>query len=127
MRSSVVLVDDVRDSQESSTALLTAEGYEVSVVADGDGALQVLSKRRPAAILFQILDPANGAIDFVRQLALSRDASTVPVVVVTALNDYQVGSFLDGVPGIRRILHSPCSPEALRQAMSDAIRYTKAS
>jgi len=97
------------------------------VVADGEGALQVLSKRRPAAILFQILDPANGAIDFVRQLALSRDASTVPVVVVTALNDYQVGSFLDGVPGIRRILHSPCSPEALRQAMSDAIRYTKAS
>jgi CheY-like chemotaxis protein len=127
VKNSVVVVDDVPESQESSTALLTAEGYEVESVANGEGALQMLSKRRPTAVLFQVLDPANGAIDFVRRLALSRHASSVPVVVVTALNEYQVGSFLDGVPGVRRVLHSPCTPEALRQAMADAVRYTKAN
>ena len=121
----VMLVDDVLESQESSAALLAAEGYEVSRAADVEGALQALSKHRPAAVLFQVLHPANGAIDFVRRLALSPHTSTVPVVVVTALNQYQVGSFLDGVPGVRRVLNPPCSPEALRQAIAVAVRYAK--
>jgi len=127
MKNSIVLVDDVPASQDSSTELLTAEGYEVSTVSDGEGALQALSKRRPTAVLFQILEPANGAIDFVRRLALSRHASSVPVVLVTALNEFQVGSFLNGVPGVRRILHSPFTPEDLRLAMAQAVRYSKAN
>jgi CheY-like chemotaxis protein len=127
VKAGVVLVDDVLESQESSRALLSAEGYDVSRVADGEGALKALSKRRPAAVLFQMLKPANEAIDFVRRLALSRHALSVPVVVVTALNEVQAGSLLHGVPGVRRILHSPCSPEDLRHAMAQAVRYSKAN
>ncbi len=122
-----MLVDDVLESRETSAALLAAEGYEVSRAADGEGALQALSKRRPAAVLFQILTPANAAIDFVRRLALSRHAHSVPVVVMTALNEFQVGSFLGGVPGVRRILHSPCPPESVREAVEQAVRYSKAN
>src|ERR1041384_4308124 len=123
MKSSIVLVDDVTASQESSTALLTAEGYEVSTMSGGDEALQSLSKRRPSAVLFQILDPANGGIDFVRRLALSRHALSVPVVLVTALNEFQVGSFLNGVPGVRKVLYSPCPPDVLKDAVAQAVRY----
>jgi hypothetical protein len=88
-------------------------------------ALQAISKRRPAAVLFQILNPANAAIDFVRRLAISRHALSVPVVVMTALNEFQVGSFLGGVPGVRRILYFPCPSEALREAVDQAVRYSK--
>jgi len=123
---SVMLVDDVPESQESSAALLDADGYEVSRLADGEEALRELSKRRPAAVLFQILEPANAMIDFVRRMALSRNAAFVPVVVLTALNEFQVGSFLNGVPGVRRIFYSPCPPEVLREAVAQAVRYSQA-
>ena len=123
MRSSLVLVDDVPASQDSSAALLTAEGYEVSTASDGEGALELISKRRPNAVLFQLLDPANGAIDFVRRLALSRHALSVPVVLVTALNEFQLGSFLNGVPGVRRILYAPCPPAVLKETVAQAVRY----
>jgi CheY-like chemotaxis protein len=123
---SILLVDDVPGSQESSASLLDAEGYEVSRAADGDEALRELSQRRPAAVLFQILQPANAMIDFVRRMALTRQAAFVPVVVLTALNEFQVGSFLNGVPGVRRIFYSPCPPEVLREAVAQAVRYSQA-
>jgi len=123
MKNSIMLVDDAPASQDSSTALLTAEGYEVSTASDGEQALELLSKHRPNAVLFQILDPANGAIDFVRRLALSRHALSVPVVLVTALNEFQLGSFLNGIPGVRKVLYSPCPPDVLKDAVAQAVRY----
>ena len=126
MKSSIMVVDDVAESRDTAAALLTADGYDVSTASDGEEALEGISKLRPSAVLFQIRDPARGVIDFVRLLALSRQAF-VPVVVVTALNEYQVGSFLNGVPGIRRILHFPCSPEDLRRATAQVVRYAQAN
>jgi len=123
MKNTIMLVDDVPASQDSSTALLTAEGYEVSTASDGEGALELLSKHRPNAVLFQILDPANGAIDFIRRLALSRHVLSVPVVLVTVLNEFQLGSFLNGIPGVRKVLYSPCPPDVLKEAVAQAVRY----
>jgi len=116
-------VDDVPESQDSSAALLSAEGYEVSTASDGEGALELISKRRPNAVLFQLLEPANGAIDFIRRLALSRHALSVPVVLVTALNEFQLGSFLNGVPGVRKVLYAPCLPAVLKDTVALAVRY----
>lgn len=126
VKASVMLVEDVLQSQESCADLLSAEGYEVSRAVDGEEALRALSERRPAVVLFRILEPPKEAIDFVRRLALHRYALSVPVVVLTALNEYQVGSFLNGVPGVRKILYSPCPPEVLREAVAQAVRYSKA-
>lgn len=126
MKSSIVVVDDVVESRETAAALLTAEGYDVTTASDEEEALEGISKRRPSAVLFQIRDPARRVIDFVRLLALSRQAF-VPVVVVTALNEFQVGSFLNGVPGVRRILYFPCSPDDLRRATAQAVGYGQAS
>ena len=123
MKNTIMLVDDVPASQDSSTALLTAEGYEVSTASDGEGALELLSKHRSNAVLFQILDPANGAINFVRLLALSRHVLSVPVVLVTVLNEFQLGSFLNGIPGVRKVLYSPCPPAVLKDAVAQAVRY----
>jgi len=124
MSSNIALVDDVPKSQDTSTALLTSEGYEVSMASDGEEALQLLGKRRPNAVLFQILEPPDGAIDFVRRLALTRHAFSVPVVLVTALNEFQLGSFLNGVPGVRRILYSLCPPDVLKDAVAQAVRHS---
>lgn len=122
MKSKVVIVDDVRESLATASAFLTDEGYEVAPASSSEQALKMIEGRRPDAVLFRILNPANGAIDFVRRLALNREARMLPVVMVTALNEYQIGSFLNGVPGVRRILYEPCAPEALRESMALALR-----
>lgn len=120
--STVLVVDGVTESQETTSVLLKAEGYDVSSVPDVEQALKSVDEQKPTAILFQILDPAKGVIEFVRRLALSRAAKDVPVVVVTALNEFQLGSFLNGVPGIRRIVYSPSPPEALLGALAQAVK-----
>jgi CheY-like chemotaxis protein len=120
--STVLVVDGVAESQASTSVLLTAEGYDVSSVPDVEQALKSVDERRPTAILFQILDPAKGVIEFVRRLALSRAGKGVPVVVLTALNEFQLGSFLNGVPGVRRVVYSPSPPEALLGALALAVK-----
>lgn len=117
-------MDDRSESRESTAKLLTGEGYDVSGVQDGDEALAGLGKHRPSAILFRILEPANAAIEFVRRMAISRYALAVPVVVVTALTEFQMGSFLNGVPGVRKIVYSPCEPQALLGALAQAVQYS---
>lgn len=124
MKSGIVVVDNVSESRESSASLLRAEGYDVFTALDGEEALEGLSKRRPSAVLFQTLEPAKAAIDFVRRLALSLLTRSVPVVVVTALNEFQLGSFLNGVPGTRKVLYSPCPPDVLKDAVAQAVRYS---
>jgi CheY-like chemotaxis protein len=122
VKSKVVIVDDVPESLTTASTLLTGEGYEVAPASSSDQALKMIEGRRPDAVLFRILNPANVVIDFVRRLALNREARMVPVVLVTALNEYQIGSFLNGVPGVRRILYEPCPPDDLRKSMALALR-----
>ena len=125
MASTVLVVDGVPESQSTTSALLTAEGYEVSSAPDSEQALKAIDQRRPTAILFQILEPAKAVIEFVRRLALSRAAKAVPVVVLTALSEYQLDSFLNGVPGVRRIVPSPSAPEALLGALALAVKDSR--
>jgi CheY-like chemotaxis protein len=122
VKSKVVIVDDVQESLTTTSAFLTDEGYEVTPASSSEQALKLIEGRRPNVVLFRILSPANVVIDFVRRLALNREARMVPVVMVTALNEYQIGSFLNGVPGVRRILYEPCPPDALRESMALALR-----
>ena len=126
MTSRIVVVDDVVESRDAAAAVLKAEGYDVSTAIDGEAALEGIAKQKPSAILFQVRDPAKRVIEFVRLLALSRQAF-IPVIVVTALNEFQVGSFLNGVPGVRKILYYPCSPEDLCRAAAQAVRYAQAN
>jgi CheY-like chemotaxis protein len=119
----IVVVDDAPESLSSAVALLTGEGYEVDGAADGDAAVQVIASRQPALIVYQILQPANGAIAFIRRLALTRELRPIPVLLVTALSEYQVASFLSGMSGVRRLLRAPCPPEALLEAVALALPH----
>jgi CheY-like chemotaxis protein len=58
VKTAVLVVDNVPESQEAASALLEAEGYEVSTVVDGETALETIAKRPPSAGLFRIRDPA---------------------------------------------------------------------
>jgi CheY-like chemotaxis protein len=124
-RDRVLVVEDDAAARAKTVALLAKEGYEVLSASDVDGALQTVEDRKPRAVLFRILHPPEGVIDFARRLALSSLNRFIPVVMVTALNEYQLGSLLNGIPGIRRIVYPSCSSDALRAEIGHALQHVR--
>jgi len=121
----VVLVDDEQATRGATSNLLVADGYDVVPASGNDQALKVLEEGGQEVVVFSILKPPTLAIDFARRLALNNSIRFTPVVMITALNEYQVGSFLDGVPGVRRIVPSPCDADTLRAEIAHAIRHVR--
>jgi CheY-like chemotaxis protein len=121
----VLVVDVEAETRTFSADLLTAAGYDVVAASSIEEGLQAVEKTRPAVVLFSSLRPPAGAIDFARRLALSPSVRFTPVILVTALNEFQIQSFLNGVPGVRRIVPSPCEPDALRAEIAHAIQHVR--
>jgi CheY-like chemotaxis protein len=124
-RDRVLVVQDDPAARAETVALLAKEGYEVLSASDVDGALETVEDRKPRAVLFRILHPPAGVIDFARRLALSSSNKFVPVVMVTALNEYQLGSLLNGIPGVRRIVYPSCSSDTLRAEIAHALQHVR--
>jgi DNA-binding response OmpR family regulator len=80
----LVIVDD-RDSKQALQTLLSLEGYEIEVVADGPTALKELRKRPPSALILDLSDPGSSGYDLCREIAQS--APWLPFVVLGVSSD----------------------------------------
>ncbi len=79
---SILVVDDEKHQRESLQALLTDEGYRVTVAADGREALARAAEARPEVVLTDLKMPGLSGIDVVRAL---QDGPLPPkVILVTA-------------------------------------------
>lgn len=80
----LVIVDD-HDSKEALQTLLSLEGYEIEVVADGPTALEKLRKRPPSALILDLRDPGSSGYDLCREIAQS--APWLPFVILGVSSD----------------------------------------
>jgi len=79
---SLLVVDDEKHQRESLQALLSDEGYSVTVAADGREALQKAATAKPEVVLTDLKMPGLTGIDVVRAL---QDGPLPPkVILVTA-------------------------------------------
>lgn len=82
---SIMVVEDDFDIREVVADLLTAEGYEVIIAANGREALDYLESRAPpCVILLDLMMPVMNGWQFLEMLRKDCRLSQVPVVVVTA-------------------------------------------
>jgi CheY-like chemotaxis protein len=82
--SSVLVVDDDPDNREIIADILRYEGFEVSVAADGVGALSEVRRRKPGLVLLDLVLPGMDGwrvLDTIRADAALHD---VPVLVMSA-------------------------------------------
>jgi two-component system response regulator MprA len=78
----VLVVDDEQAVRESLETALCFEGYEVLLAADGLGALDLISRETPDAVVLDVLMPHLDGLQTCRRLrALGSD---VPVLMLTA-------------------------------------------
>jgi two-component system response regulator MtrA len=80
----VLVVDDDPALSEMLTIVLGNEGFETSVCASGDKALDQFRDFRPDLVLLDLMLPGRDGIDVCRDIRLE---SGVPIVMLTAKSD----------------------------------------
>jgi len=87
-RRTILIVEDNDITAGSIAQVLRWEGYRVLVAGDGAAALQLLRRgERPALILLDLMMPGMDGWEFHRRLSHLPDLSSIPVVVITGIDD----------------------------------------
>jgi len=77
----VLIADDEQDILDAVAYALTAEGYDVDVVTDGESALQAAKNERYDVVLLDVMMPGLSGTEVCRRL---RSDSIVPILMLTA-------------------------------------------
>lgn len=120
----ILLVDDEEAILDVCRRYLEAEGYTVSVAADGDEALKIWRKKQPDLIVLDIMMPN---IDGWKVAETIRMMDDVPIIMLTALG--QESDRLQGLSlGADDYLTKPFSPKELVLRVRNMLkRWRKAS
>ena len=80
----VLIVEDVPNVLELLEVTLRFKGYAVITARNGEEALEVIARQKPALIVTDILMPKMDGYAFVQKLRLSPDTRSIPVVFLSA-------------------------------------------
>jgi two-component system KDP operon response regulator KdpE len=120
MSPKVLLVDDSETERAFVTQRLLAAGYEVLGAANGREGLRALYKERPDIVVLDVIMPE---LDGWKTLEQIRDASDVPVIMLTERD-----TELERIRGLRQgaddYLGKPYSPGELMARMEAVLRRT---
>lgn len=83
-RQRIMVVDDDREMLKLLTRILELEDFDAVIVDDGDSALTLLDKINPDLVILDIKMPG---LDGFQILDLIRERSSVPVIMLTAINE----------------------------------------
>ncbi|MCI0582979.1 MAG: response regulator [Chloroflexi bacterium] len=97
VRPSVLIVEDDPSAVRLLHAYLEPEGYRVRVAPDGEQALLDVRIERPAAILLDVLLPGMDGWEVLRRLKADPELRSIPVVIVTVVDEKDVGLALGAV------------------------------
>jgi two-component system CheB/CheR fusion protein len=79
----VLVVDDNRDAADTLALLLRADGFAVTVVYDGESALQAYDPARPTVVLLDLGLPGASGLEVARELRRRARAQRLVLVAVT--------------------------------------------
>jgi signal transduction histidine kinase/DNA-binding NarL/FixJ family response regulator len=83
-RKLILIVDDIEANRSVLSDMLRNIGFEVTQAGSGLEALTAVKERPPDLILMDILMPGMGGLEAIRRLRALPDASTIPVVAISA-------------------------------------------
>ncbi len=116
---SVLVIEDDPSAVRLLRAYLEPEGYTVRVAADGEHGLDDARVEAPAAILLDILLPGIDGWETLRRLKADPALRAIPVVIVTVVDEKDVGLALGAVD----YLVKPIDRDALLASL-DRLTFT---
>lgn len=81
----VVLVEDEADLRHALAVRLKSAGFAVETATNGQEALEMIARVRPAVVVTDLLMPVMDGHELVCRLKADVHTARIPVVVVTAL------------------------------------------
>ncbi|MDO8282576.1 MAG: two-component system response regulator [Thermodesulfovibrionia bacterium] len=91
----ILVVDDQPQNIELLEAYLFTQGYEIITAANGDDALEILSKNQIDLILLDVMMPGMDGFEVTRRIRQDNTHQLLPIILVTALRESE-----DRVKGI---------------------------
>lgn len=83
-KETVLTIEDDHDIVELLQYNLEREGYPVITAFDGESGLKEAVRRRPAAILLDLMLPGMDGLEVCRQLKARSETADIPVIMITA-------------------------------------------
>jgi DNA-binding response OmpR family regulator len=80
----ILIADDEPNIVVSLEYLMKREGFEVSIVGDGEAALEAMTSLRPDLILLDIMLPKKDGFEVCQQIRANPEWRGVKVVMLTA-------------------------------------------
>jgi putative two-component system response regulator len=112
-RSRILVADDTESVRSLFRRLLTSDGHEVIIAADGAAALEAVHRHRPDVVLLDVAMPLVDGLEVCRRLKADPSTRLMPVVLVTGQTGLD-----DRIKGIEagadEFLSKPVHPHELR-------------
>jgi putative two-component system response regulator len=122
----ILVVDDEERNRRLLVAMLEAEGYTGLEAADGAQALELARQSPPDLVLLDVMMPGMDGYDVARALKADAATKSIPVVMVTALNDRD--SRLRGLEaGAEEFVTKPVDRDELRIRVRNLLRLKEFS
>ncbi len=84
MAYSVLVVDDEPNIVQSLEFLMTAAGFEVQVVADGEQAIEAVRTKAPDLILLDVMIPKRDGYEVCETIRANPEWDAVRIIMLTA-------------------------------------------
>src|SRR4051794_28744118 len=120
-RSRVLVADDTDSVRTLFQKMLTTDGHEVIIAADGAAALDAVDRHHPDVILLDITMPVVDGLEVCRRLKADPATRLTPVVLVTGQTD--LSDRIRGIEaGADEFLSKPVHPHELRARVRSLTR-----
>lgn len=100
--SKLLVIDDEPSIVKAISRFLDPMGYESVACYSGEGAVEMAREVKPDAILLDIMMPDRNGFDVLKDLKSSEETRTIPVIVITGLDDARTAFELGASEFIRK-------------------------
>jgi CheY-like chemotaxis protein len=80
----ILVVEDSPEVSEAIVTLLEQQGYRVNAAANGEEAIELLHKHKPALVLVDLIMPVLSGLDLIDTMRMDQSLACIPVVAMTA-------------------------------------------
>jgi len=125
----VLIVDDEPDIVNYLEMILQDNGYETLTAANGNEALELVKKEKPALVTLDISMPEASGTRFYKEVRTDPELKDIPVFIVTAVtglggDETAYERFISSrrlVPPPEGFFHKPIDREEFIQAVKDEL------
>jgi len=126
-----VVIDDDQDVRDALRSWLEEDGWEVLEAENGEVGATVAILQMPEVIVLDVMMPVKDGYDTLAEIREDPRSGHIPIIMLTSVNDYELGSRQDADSVGRRVnvrppeafLEKPINWAAFKEALQDALGH----